>query len=206
MEDNKNTTVLSKHCWFLLTSSIGELLPSDKRQGLVPQRSQFLAHRQHRWQNPVQTVQPRVAQGCRDWGGHLLTITSPCCQGRSGSKPKAVPAAPARLVLGAGCLGWREDKGGDRRAKQQSRTGTVFKRLRDHATSSLSGCHCNGLGSSTLLLLGFDFYFFLPFKSLISQTSWSFLCNLGFIHMHAHTQAQVWPASLLLHGSLMRTA
>lgn len=162
MEENKNTTLLSKHCGFLLTSSIRELPHSDRRQGLVPQPSWppcagvFLARRKHQWRDPVQTMQLSV--GGR--GGIFQQPLLPTAKGIVAAGVKAVLTAPIPLARGAGCLGWRGDQGGEGREKWRSGAGIVGKRLRDHARSSMLGCHCNALGSSMLFLLGFNFNFF----------------------------------------------
>lgn len=96
-------------------------------------------------------------------GTHLPTVTPSRCWGHSRSRSQGCAQAPASLAQGAGILSWREDERAEGKEKRQSRAGTICKRLQDHATSSLLCCHCNGLGSSMLLLLSFNviFHYFL---------------------------------------------
>lgn len=122
-EENKNTMLLSEHCWFLLTSSMEEIAPLTGSRSPSPPR----LHRPAHSSLPGRT---QCTPCCRARSGPWLI--SHCSRGILAAGPKAV-LAPVLWAKGAGCLGWRMDKW-----NHQNSAGIVCKRLWDTASSLLA--------------------------------------------------------------------
>lgn len=153
-------------CW-LPPSGSCPALTDARDQGLVPQPSWppcagvFFARRQHQWRDPVQTVQPSVAQGHGGWGGIFQQPLLPTAEGIVAAGVKAVLTAPIPLARGAGCLGWRGDRGGGEgeTAERGWHCWQKAKRSRKKLHVGLS-LQCSWLFHA--LPAWFQFYFFYP--------------------------------------------
>lgn len=124
-------------------------------------------------------------------GTHLPTVTPSRCWGHSRSRSQGCAHSPCLTGTGSRnpeLEGGREGRGAGEKAEQgwhnlqkTSRSGNKFP----------AGLSLQWPWLFHAAPAQFQFYFSLHFKSLTSQTSWSFMCSLGFVYMHGHTQAQV---------------
>lgn len=181
--------LLSEHCWFLLTSTMEEIAPLTGSRCPSPPGHSSPAGR------TLCTPSCQAQSGPWGLGSHLQHH---CPKGILAPGPKALSCELKELDAWDG--EWA--RGIIRAVLAESAKGCETQ----HALSWLS-LQWTSLQWSRLfptLRVQFQRFGFLCLKSLISETSWLFPCNLAFTYMHGHTQAHVVPALLLLHESHMR--